>query len=117
MIAESVVAMLACARLGAVHSVVFGGFAPVSSPAASTTPSRWPSSRRPEASSPSVACVPARDRGALQISERAVGGAGTVPTGKLPPPQWPRPGSAQEAGGPRGCPRPRRRTASSRPSR
>ena len=28
MIAESVVAMLACARLGAVHSVVFGGFAP-----------------------------------------------------------------------------------------
>ncbi|MBT5487079.1 MAG: propionyl-CoA synthetase [Deltaproteobacteria bacterium] len=28
MIAEAVVAMLACARLGAVHSVVFGGFAP-----------------------------------------------------------------------------------------
>ncbi|MFT4836474.1 MAG: propionyl-CoA synthetase [Psychromonas sp.] len=28
MIAESVMAMLACARLGAVHSVVFGGFAP-----------------------------------------------------------------------------------------
>ncbi len=28
MIPESVVAMLACARLGAVHSVVFGGFAP-----------------------------------------------------------------------------------------
>lgn len=28
MIAESVVGMLACARLGAVHSVVFGGFAP-----------------------------------------------------------------------------------------
>ena len=28
MIAESVVAMLACARIGAVHSVVFGGFAP-----------------------------------------------------------------------------------------
>lgn len=27
MIAESVIAMLACARLGAVHSVVFGGFA------------------------------------------------------------------------------------------
>jgi propionyl-CoA synthetase len=25
---EAVVAMLACARLGAVHSVVFGGFAP-----------------------------------------------------------------------------------------
>ena len=30
MIAEAVVAMLACARIGAVHSVVFGGFAPQS---------------------------------------------------------------------------------------
>jgi len=29
MIPEAVVAMLACARLGAVHSVVFGGFAPL----------------------------------------------------------------------------------------
>ncbi|MEU5468600.1 propionyl-CoA synthetase [Kocuria salsicia] len=28
MVAESVIAMLACARIGAVHSVVFGGFAP-----------------------------------------------------------------------------------------
>ncbi|MDE1147409.1 MAG: propionyl-CoA synthetase [Azospirillaceae bacterium] len=28
MVAEAVVAMLACARLGAIHSVVFGGFAP-----------------------------------------------------------------------------------------
>ncbi|MFC5351019.1 acetyl-coenzyme A synthetase N-terminal domain-containing protein, partial [Azospirillum lipoferum] len=28
MIPQSLVAMLACARLGAVHSVVFGGFAP-----------------------------------------------------------------------------------------
>ncbi len=27
MVPEAVVAMLACARLGAVHSVVFGGFA------------------------------------------------------------------------------------------
>src|SRR5690606_8704762 len=27
MIAEAVVAMLACARIGAIHSVVFGGFA------------------------------------------------------------------------------------------
>ena len=27
MIPEAVIAMLACARLGAVHSVVFGGFA------------------------------------------------------------------------------------------
>jgi propionyl-CoA synthetase len=28
MITEAIVAMHACARLGAVHSVVFGGFAP-----------------------------------------------------------------------------------------
>ena len=28
MVPEAVVAMLACARIGAVHSVVFGGFAP-----------------------------------------------------------------------------------------
>lgn len=28
MIAEAVIAMLACARIGAIHSVVFGGFAP-----------------------------------------------------------------------------------------
>ena len=28
MIAEAVISMLACARIGAVHSVVFGGFAP-----------------------------------------------------------------------------------------
>jgi propionyl-CoA synthetase len=28
MVAESVIAMLACARIGAIHSVVFGGFAP-----------------------------------------------------------------------------------------
>ena len=40
MVPEAVVAMLACARLGAVHSVVFGGFAPMSSPCGSTTPSR-----------------------------------------------------------------------------
>jgi propionyl-CoA synthetase len=28
MIPEAVYAMLACARIGAIHSVVFGGFAP-----------------------------------------------------------------------------------------
>src|SRR4026207_1518257 len=28
MVPEAVIAMLACARIGAVHSVVFGGFAP-----------------------------------------------------------------------------------------
>ncbi len=37
MIPEAVVAMLACARIGAVHSVVFGGFSPESRPAASAT--------------------------------------------------------------------------------
>jgi propionyl-CoA synthetase len=38
-------------RIGAVHSVVFGGFAPPSWPSASTTPARRSSSRRPAASS------------------------------------------------------------------
>ena len=28
MVPEAVIAMLACARIGAIHSVVFGGFAP-----------------------------------------------------------------------------------------
>ena len=41
MIPEAVFAMLACARIGAIHSVVFGGFASVSlAERASTTPSR-----------------------------------------------------------------------------
>jgi acetyl-CoA synthetase len=35
MIPEAAYAMLACARLGAVHSVVFGGFSPDSLAAAS----------------------------------------------------------------------------------
>jgi propionyl-CoA synthetase len=39
MIAEAAFAMLACARIGAIHSVVFGGFASGSWPPASTTPS------------------------------------------------------------------------------
>ena len=30
MIPEAAIAMLACARIGAIHMVVFGGFAPVS---------------------------------------------------------------------------------------
>lgn len=40
MVPEAAVAMLACARIGAVHSVVFGGFAPGSSRPAWTTPAR-----------------------------------------------------------------------------
>ena len=39
MIPEAAFAMLACARIGAIHSVVFGGFSPDASPAASRTPS------------------------------------------------------------------------------
>ena len=38
MMPELAIAMLACARIGAVHSVVFGGFAPKSLPTATTTP-------------------------------------------------------------------------------
>ena len=37
MIPEAVVAMLACARLGAPHTVVFGGFSATPSPRASPT--------------------------------------------------------------------------------
>ena len=37
MIPEAALAMLACARIGAIHSVVFGGFSPEASPAASPT--------------------------------------------------------------------------------
>jgi propionyl-CoA synthetase len=40
MIAEACFAMLACNRIGAIHSVVFGGFASGSLAPASTTPSR-----------------------------------------------------------------------------
>ena len=45
MIPQTLVAMLACARLGAVHSVVFGGFAPMSLPRGSATRCRAWSSR------------------------------------------------------------------------
>jgi acetyl-CoA synthetase len=37
MIPEAAYAMLACTRIGAIHSVVFGGFSPDASPAASST--------------------------------------------------------------------------------
>ncbi len=40
LIPEAAIAMLACARIGAIHSVVFGGFSPRRSPIASTTPRR-----------------------------------------------------------------------------
>ncbi len=40
MIPEAVIAMLACARIGAIHSVVFGGFAARNWRPASTTRSR-----------------------------------------------------------------------------
>ncbi|UTN75414.1 AMP-binding protein [Pseudomonas aeruginosa] len=40
MIPEAVVAMLACTRIGAIHSVVFGGFSPRPWPGASSIASR-----------------------------------------------------------------------------
>jgi len=54
MIAEACFAMLACVRIGAIHSVVFGGFASHSLPAASTTLSPRPSS------APTLACEAAK---------------------------------------------------------
>ena len=44
MIPEAAISMLACARIGAIHSVVFGGFSPDCLPAASPTASRRSSS-------------------------------------------------------------------------
>jgi propionyl-CoA synthetase len=40
LVPEAVFAMLACARIGAVHSVVFGGFAAKELASRSRTPSR-----------------------------------------------------------------------------
>lgn len=45
MIPEAAYAMLACARIGAIHSVVFGGFSPTASPSASRIAIRRWSSR------------------------------------------------------------------------
>jgi propionyl-CoA synthetase len=39
MIPQALFGMLACARIGAIHSVVFGGFAPTNWPPASAMPS------------------------------------------------------------------------------
>ena len=54
MIPEAAYAMLACARIGAIHSVVFAGFSPDTSRSASTTAN--PSSSSP----PMKACAAAR---------------------------------------------------------
>jgi acetyl-CoA synthetase len=40
MVPEAAVAMLACARIGAIHSVIFGGFSPERLPDALSTPAR-----------------------------------------------------------------------------
>jgi len=54
MIPEAAYAMLACARIGAIHSVVFAGFSPDASPSASPT-------ANPRSSSPPTkACAAAR---------------------------------------------------------
>jgi propionyl-CoA synthetase len=57
MIAEAAMAMLACARIGAVHSVVFGGFAANELATASTMPSPKSSYRPPAASSQEGYCL------------------------------------------------------------
>ena len=59
LIPELAIAMLACARIGAVHSVVFGGFAAHELAPGSTTPSRG-SSCRPRAASRSTGSSPTR---------------------------------------------------------
>ena len=57
MVPEAAIAMLACARIGAVHSVVFGGFAAHELATRTTTPSRG-SSCRPRAASRSTGSSP-----------------------------------------------------------
>ena len=47
MIPEAAVAMLACARIGAIHSVVFGGFSPESARATASTTAGASSSSPP----------------------------------------------------------------------
>jgi propionyl-CoA synthetase len=59
MIPEAVVAMLACARIGAVHSVVFGGFAPHEL-AVRIDDARRPASRRPPPGSSACRSPPGR---------------------------------------------------------
>jgi acetyl-CoA synthetase len=51
---EAAYAMLACARIGAIHSIVFGGFSPDALPAASST------ANQPSSSPPTKACAAAR---------------------------------------------------------
>ena len=53
MIPEAAYAMLACARIGAIHSIVFGGFSPDAWPAASRMPTP------PSSSPPTRACAAA----------------------------------------------------------
>ena len=60
MIPQAAFAMLACARIGAIHSVVFGGFAPPNSPPASTMPSRSSSCRLLAVSSPGASSPTSR---------------------------------------------------------
>ena len=58
MVPEALIAMLACARIGAVHSVVFGGFAAPELAAASTIAARKLDPRRPPAASSRAASSP-----------------------------------------------------------
>ncbi len=50
MIPEAAISILACARIGAVHSVIFGGFSRIRSPAASRIVNRLASSPQTKAS-------------------------------------------------------------------
>ena len=56
MIPEAAYAMLACARIGAIHSVVFGGFSPDALAGASRTPNPRSSSPRTRACAAAARC-------------------------------------------------------------
>ena len=78
MVPEAVIAMLACARLGAIHSVVFGGFASkelatrIDDAKPTRDRSRRPAASRPAASSPTSRCSTARSTLAAHKPRRCV---------------------------------------------
>ena len=78
MVPEAVIAMLACARIGAVHSVVFGGFAAnelatrIDDAKPEADRSRPPAASRAAGSSPTSRCSTARSTMAAHKPERCV---------------------------------------------
>jgi non-ribosomal peptide synthetase component F len=97
MIPEAVIAMLACARIGAIHSVVFGGFA-----------ARELATRIEDATPKAILCASTKPCGSQGISPTP---ASSSSAPRRPPPSW----RAATGTGPRRW-RTRRRAGSRRPA-